>query len=282
MIRLRRIRSAEHLGGFTGPAFQAKLEKLLLCYYDEGCTGLVDFKPKARQIWPQAKALLKRESADKCAYCEADTSVVAHGDVEHFRPKSAYWWLAYSLDNYTFSCQVCNQIHKGDRFPIAGPKLAQPRLPAAAPSDGIQRAKLAARLCPDPAKTTDAALKRRLAGEGAHLPHPYLQDPEALLAWSVNADTEELAVIARDSSEPAQRAFEAVRNVLGLNRTELLRLRWIHYDELETLALALQEGQFSNDQRLKLLTKLRRQAGNDRPFAAMKRFYLRAWGLLDD
>ncbi len=281
MIRLKRIRSAEHLGGFTGTALQSKLDKLLLCYYDEGCTGQVDFKPKARQIWPQAKAQLRRESADKCAYCEADTSVVAHGDVEHFRPKSAYWWLAYSLDNYTFSCQICNQIHKGDRFPIEGPKLAPPRLPAAMPVDAAKRSTLAARLCPDPAKTTDAALKRRLAAEGAHLPHPYLEDPEALLAWSVNAVTQELHVIARDNSAPALRAFEAVQAVLGLNRTELLRLRWIHYDTLETLALALQEGQFNDAQRLRLLTQLRRQAGSDRPFAAMKRFFLRAWGLLD-
>ena len=70
--------------------------------------------------------------------------------------------------------------------------------------------------------------------------------------------------------------------MLGLNRTELLRLRWNDYDELETLALALQEGRFSDSDKRKLLTRLRRQAGSDRPFAGMRRFFMRGWGLLED
>jgi len=54
--------------------------------------------------------------------------VVAYGDVEHLRPKSVYWWLAYCYDNHVFACQICNEGFKGDRFPIAGARMAPPRL----------------------------------------------------------------------------------------------------------------------------------------------------------
>jgi hypothetical protein len=72
------------------------------------------------EYWKKAKKQLKAESHDKCAYCEASVAVVAHGDVDHFRPKSTYWWLAYCYDNYAYTCQVCNQIYKGDRFLVRG------------------------------------------------------------------------------------------------------------------------------------------------------------------
>lgn len=279
MIRLVRTRQPRQLDGFTGAALQARLQKLMGYWY-EGA-GQVDFKPKVRQLWPQAKAQLKLESSGKCAYCEADTAVAAYGDVEHFRPKSAYWWLAYCYDNYTFSCQVCNQVYKSDTFGVAGRKLAPPLLPAALSGEAAERARLAATLCPDPATSDDKLLGRSLAGERADLPHPYLEDPERLFAWKVIAETQEVWLIPHGESVRARRAVKAAEGVLGLNRTELLRLRWNDYDELETLVLALQEGRFDDGAKRKLLARLRRHAGSDRPFAGMRRFFMRGWGLLD-
>jgi len=280
VIRLQRTRAAGDLSGFTGAPLQAKLGKLLQYYYDGGATGKVDFKPKARQVWPKAKAQLKAECFGKCAYCEADTAVVAHGDVEHFRPKSEYWWLAYCYDNYTFSCQVCNQIHKGDRFGIKGRKLAQPALPPSPPSDPVSLARLVASLCPDPALVTDAQVRKLFSAEDADLLHPYLHNPEIYFAWQAIPDTEEVLIVPKTSSARAKRAVKAAEDVLGLNREELRRLRWNAYEELETLALALQEGNFTDAKKRVLLLRLRRHAGSDRPFAAMRRFYLKAWGLL--
>lgn len=276
MVRSRR---PDQLDGFTGPALQARLQKLMGYYY--AGAGAVDFKPKDRQLWPRAKAQLRLESFGKCAYCEADTAVVAHGDVEHFRPKSRYWWLAYCYDNYSFSCQVCNQVYKGDRFDVAGRPLVPPSLPAAWPDDPAERARLAAALCPDPAASNDRTLGRWLAAERADLPDPYLDDPERLFAWKVIAATQEVWLVARGTSARARRAVKAAETVLGLNRTELLRLRWNDYDELETLALALQEGRMADDAKRRLLDRLRRHAGSDRPFAGMRRFFMRGWGLLE-
>jgi uncharacterized protein (TIGR02646 family) len=281
VIQISRTRTAQDLAGFTGAALQTKLGKLLQHYYDEGTNGTVDFKPKARQVWGKAKAQLKRESFSKCAYCEADTAVVAHGDVEHFRPKSEYWWLAYCYDNYTFSCQICNQVHKGDKFPVKGAKLTAPDVPSSLPTNGSELNKLVASLCPDPVAVTDAQVKKLFSSEDADLVNPYLADPEVYFAWKPIPETEEVWLVPKTSSARAKRAVQAAENVLGLNREELLRLRWYAFDELETLALALQEGSFTESEKKNLLLRLRRQAAGNRPFAGMRRFFLRSWGLLD-
>lgn len=42
----------------------------------------------------------------KCAYCEQK---VESYHVEHYRPKSIYYWLAYSWDNLLFCCATCNE-----------------------------------------------------------------------------------------------------------------------------------------------------------------------------
>jgi uncharacterized protein (TIGR02646 family) len=63
----------------------------------------------------------------KCCFCER--LIGNDGDVEHFRPKSAYtqnkklerpgyYWLAYDWDNLYLSCSACNQRQKKNLFPI--------------------------------------------------------------------------------------------------------------------------------------------------------------------
>ena len=61
-----------------------------------------------------------------CAFCESKVRHIAHGDVEHFRPKAGYeqghrfnrngyFWEAYRWENLYYSCQTCNQVYKGNR-----------------------------------------------------------------------------------------------------------------------------------------------------------------------
>ena len=77
------------------------------------------------------KNALKKDQHSKCAFCEAKVDHVAYGDVEHFRPKKGfrqidtddlgrpgYYWLAYAWENLFFACQICNQRHKGNLFPL--------------------------------------------------------------------------------------------------------------------------------------------------------------------
>lgn len=68
----------------------------------------------------------------KCCFCER--LIGYSGDIEHFRPKSAYsqtkgrkierpgyYWLAYTWDNLYLSCNDCNQRQKKNLFPLADP-----------------------------------------------------------------------------------------------------------------------------------------------------------------
>jgi uncharacterized protein (TIGR02646 family) len=75
------------------------------------------------------KQALLESHHGKCAYCEAPVGHIAHGDVEHFRPKAGYeedhsfnsggyFWQAYAWENLFYSCQICNQVHKGNQFPV--------------------------------------------------------------------------------------------------------------------------------------------------------------------
>lgn len=88
-------------------------------------TLVKDCKP----VWGQVKARLKDVSNGKCWYCEARQER-ADNDVDHFRPKSIYPWLAFTLDNFRYACTFCNRVRKnpdtggasgkGDHFPLFG------------------------------------------------------------------------------------------------------------------------------------------------------------------
>lgn len=75
---------------------------------------------KSRYKQSDVKAALKDIYNRKCAYCEQR---VESWQVEHFRPKSIYYWLAYSWDNLLYACPRCN-ARKGDKFPISGPRAS--------------------------------------------------------------------------------------------------------------------------------------------------------------
>jgi uncharacterized protein (TIGR02646 family) len=83
------------------------------------------------------KQTLKDMQHSKCCFCESKITHVAYGDVEHFRPKKAVWedgrlrrpgyyWLAYAWENLLLSCEICNQRHKHNKFPIQGERATRP------------------------------------------------------------------------------------------------------------------------------------------------------------
>ena len=54
----------------------------------------------------------------KCGFCETNTHVGAHKDIEHFRFKKHYYWLGYEWSNLLVSCQICNRDFKNTQFPL--------------------------------------------------------------------------------------------------------------------------------------------------------------------
>ena len=128
MIKLNRnLSDSSFPDAFTG-SNRINWELELLQDYRKLKKGDIEKVEFSSGRWKKAKENLLSESNNKCAYCEANFTTVAYGDVEHYRPKSVYWWLAYSYLNYSASCQLCNQKYKKAKFPITNSKWRGPRV----------------------------------------------------------------------------------------------------------------------------------------------------------
>ncbi len=90
-----------------------------------------------------------------CAYCQRPTD----DDVDHFRPKSLYPWLAYSFSNYFLSCETCNRRCKKNKFPLAA---------SAARATSASRVDREARLLLDPTRDPVEEWMRTELAEGRY------------------------------------------------------------------------------------------------------------------
>ena len=276
MIPLTRTRTAAAiLAEFRGTRRVAKERDLLRGRRD----GTLKLETK---LWTKAKARLRAESARKCAYCESPTSVVAHGDVEHFRPKGVYWWLACCYDNYLFACQICNQSYKGDDFPVYGSRLPEP---AVAGLTDARLDALAGTLGPDPLdddpRCARAEFERLTEREQPGLLNPYLVDPEPLFAWEADENLKEVRLRPRTQATVAKRAVADSERFLGLNREELQQERFRIYGELATFVEVLGSGQLSAVLRGRIEEAIRAMMADDHPYAGMTRYFVRTEWRLD-
>ena len=280
MTKLERLRTAAAIPpAFRGEGRIARSLELL----QGRIAGPLEFKSS---VWKAAKPQLKRESGGKCAYCESPTDTVAHGDVEHFRPKSKYWWLAYCYDNYLYSCQICNEVHKGDEFPVhaaagawTGPVVPSPASPAVL-------ATLAEALTPDALDTNAGhALAEFLVAAGkekAGLVDPYVTDPDPLFKWVAN-DTLKIVTVAPASNKvAATRAFKGAEASYGLNREELKRNRWKTYQDFIVMKDSLKAFETAGIEpalQQRIRDQIRAMTKVDAPYAGMVRYFVKALGL---
>jgi hypothetical protein len=80
--------------------------------------------------WSPIKTWLTKHLGKKCWYTEVEL-VGAPLAVDHFRPVSKYWWLAFAAENYRIACSFANSPEhnplfgcaggKGDTFPLLPP-----------------------------------------------------------------------------------------------------------------------------------------------------------------
>ena len=276
MIRLQRVRTKQAIPAvFRGTK---RLEKALTLLVEAGVQREFD-----AEYWKKAKKQLKIESGGKCAYCEAPTMVVAHGDVEHFRPKSVYWWLAYCYDNYLLSCQICNQMFKGDSFPLVD-EMHRLIAPVLAPgATEAQQREFARRLAPDPLDAADGQpwveFEALCKAEGCNLLNPYVDDPEEHFVWEANAVLQEVAV--RPRNHAAQRFQQAAEQFYGLNRPELLAERWKTFQKLDVFRKAFVSPNIDDALRAEIRDMLQLMMRDNAPFAVMCRYFVRqVWQLL--
>ena len=278
MTKLVRVRTAAVVpAAFQGPGRLARSLQLL----QDRLAGTLVFQSN---IWKPAKNQLKKESGGKCAYCESPTDTVAHGDVEHFRPKSVYWWLGYCYDNYLYSCQICNQMFKKDNFPVhatagawAGPTMPNPASPAALSA-------LAQVLTPDGVDIAvgHAEFLAATKAEKAGCVDPYVVDPDPLFKWVADDVLKEVEIRAASNTVASKRAFAAARDFYGLNREELKRWRWKTHsafillkDALETLETAGVNAPLQE----RIRDEIRDMMKVEAPYAGMVRYFVGTFGL---
>jgi uncharacterized protein (TIGR02646 family) len=233
MILLTRIRNAKAV---PAEFYGQKRIDLNLDLLKKKLAGAFDGKSPTASIWKstvwdKAKDQMLRESSGKCAYCESPTSVVAYGDVEHFRPKSKYWWLAYCYENFLPACVICNQRFKRDEFAMGrkgkawtGPAVTKDMKPAALKA-------LAKTMTVDALNDADGMplqlFTKTTDSERALLLHPYFQNPAEFLAYKPILETKEVLVVPLKSSAKAH--VSACEKYFGINRQELKDERYRHY-----------------------------------------------------
>ncbi len=138
----------------------------------------------------------------KCAYCECALELV-DGDVDHFRPKAIYYWLAYYWKNLLPCCKTCNQFFKGAQFPVEGER---------------------------------ATCEAELALEKPLLLDPASEDPAAEPGKHLTVD--DTGMIAGKSLQG-----KTTIEVLGLDRDALQRARRGAYLEAEALLARVRRGE---------------------------------------
>lgn len=210
MIRVHKPAVAPAVLATKGAAETARLCAAYDAHRGDYRAGVRVFKfDRALYGDPEVRDALRRAQNGKCAFCEAKITHVMYGDVEHYRPKGGfmrgaelqrpgYYWLAYAWDNLVLACQLCNQRHKRNAFPLAG---------------GSRRSR---------------SHRGDVTKEAPRFVHPAQEDPSAVIgfrehvAYAVGGD---------------RRGKETIRG-LGLNRKEIRGHRERFHETLRALRLA--------------------------------------------
>ena len=146
------------------------------------------------------KDKLKTIFKNKCAFCETNTHVGAHKDIEHYRFKTHYYWLAYEWTNFLLVCQICNRDFKKIQFPIENIANRVRKHPLSITGE-LDRNKC-------------QIFSNSLCSEKPLLLHPALDNPNEHLQFLANGAVEGLTCKGRVSI-----------NVYGLKRENLRKAR---------------------------------------------------------
>ena len=240
MIPLTRIRMENAIHhNFYGET-KKRLEQELLLEERRVKRGKAKKHNFKSSCWKSAKEQLFAETGGKCAYCEDSILAGAYGDVEHYRPKSIYWWLAYCYDNYLAACEICNQRFKRDNFPIQNERMLGPAIHANTTDEII--ASQTGAIAPNPLNEDEVNDFIHLHQEERPLLiNPYFDDPAEYFAWCADEDVKEVEITANsersqveivvNTENPDVESIAAASiQYYGLNRKKLKDDRYFIYN----------------------------------------------------
>jgi uncharacterized protein with PIN domain len=273
MIKLSRTRTEAAIAPIFVGKQRIQLNKKLMEVQRDILKGSTDKHEWDSSIWGKSKTQLLKESSNKCAYCEAPLKAVAYGDVEHYRPKSVYWWLAYNYENYLASCTLCNQAFKKDHFSLLnqGAKLRGPAITKTTTKAKIDL--LAAKINCDPLTEKEGMpFKDFLVShkkEKALLVNPYYDEPDKIFGYTVDDALQEVEIYVLKTVMNASAIQTAIVDDYGLNRLELKQLRYEWYDNYVTFKITLKESNISSTLRKRIEKKIERFKKPISPFSGM-------------
>jgi len=198
------------------------------------------------KIYRKVKLQLLELYEFKCCYCESKLSGT---EIEHFRPKSEYYWLVFSWDNILPVCSQCNK-NKNKGFFTEFPKIV-----------------------------TDAIITVIQAQNKIHnyneLEKPLLVNPEI---DTILDDTLSFEKNGTMKSSNEFDKFSKTIELLKLNRPELLRHRKKMFDELHKkiagLAIVAREDEITNAQK-KIMQELVVDANSvENDYIALRKFLI--------
>lgn len=283
MIRLRRSRSKTDIHTNFYEKKKSAFEKELLINQRHIRRGAIQKHVFNSNRWKPAKKQLFAETGGKCAYCEAKTEIVSFGDVEHYRPKSSYWWLAYCYDNYLVSCQLCNQKFKRDDFPIQNRKMRSPVIRRNT-TDAYITSK-AGTIAPNPLNQDEVDdFIREHKQERPFLLNPYFDDPAEYFAWraddvlrevevSPNSENFQVEVIVNTENPEVESIAAASIQYYGLNRMELKVERYDIYHKYHVFKTTLEDDRIRPETQEHNINAIERMKAPGAPFAGMIRYF---------
>lgn len=181
------------------------------------------------QVWGRAKRSLLKESYKKCGYCERKVARIGY-NCEHYRPKSKYYWLAYSYLNYIPSCSECNE-EKFDRFEIDGNKVPLPMDFETMTLEDVNEK--AGHFSEEPLFDTSKRwryskyVQKRHKREKPRLLNPYLDQPEKVLGYHCSDINQEVCIVSRAFWHSHRiKVEETTKESVRLNRPELVKDRY--------------------------------------------------------
>src|SRR5437016_3294048 len=71
--------------------------------------------------WSPVKEQMTAKLGNKCWYTEVEL-VGADLSIDHYRPRSHYWWLAFEVSNYRIACPFANSPKENRESGLTGGK----------------------------------------------------------------------------------------------------------------------------------------------------------------
>ena len=167
---------------------------------------------------------------------------------------------------------MCNQSFKKDKFPIKRAKLKGPVVRKNT-TDGFIAQK-SGKIAPNPLDETEITSFLQLhRQEQALLLNPYFDEPEEFFAWQADDAAEEVRLVPMPGVTEAADYCRAAEKFYGLNRPQLLRLRYATYTTFQLFRRLADEPGISQESRDAVLAEIDKMKQRDHAFAGMVRYF---------